>query len=116
MRTRLVAQGANIPLTVDAERALYANGVVVLPDFIANAGGVISAFVEYRGGTASQAMSLITDKIRYNTTSIFEMSLEKTITLREAGMQLAMARVRQAMALGRWHVAGITATIVKDNN
>ena len=116
MRTRLVAQGANIPLTADAEKALHANGVMVLPDFIANAGGVISAFVEYRGGTASQAMSLIADKIRYNTTSICEMSLEKKITLREAGMQLAMARVRQAMALGRWHVAAITATTANDNN
>lgn len=116
LRTKMVAQGANIPLTADAEQALYANGVVVLPDFIANAGGVISAFVEYRGGAASQAMSLISDKIRYNTTTICQMSLEKKISLREAGLQLAMTRIRQAMALGRWHVSDMTATTQNENH
>ena len=46
LRTRVVAQGANIPCTAEAEKRLHAQGVLCLPDFIANAGGVICASVE----------------------------------------------------------------------
>lgn len=46
LQTRLVAEGANIQLTAEAEQALAVRGVLVLPDFIANAGGVICAAVE----------------------------------------------------------------------
>ena len=87
-----------------------------LTDCIANAGGAISALVEYRGSTASQAMSLIEDRIWYNTTNIFELSFEKNITLREAVIRLAMTRVRQAMASSRWHDPAVTATTAADNN
>ena len=55
LRTRLVPQGANIPCTPEAEQALHASGVLVIPDFIANAGGVICAAMEYRGGTQRAA-------------------------------------------------------------
>jgi glutamate dehydrogenase (NAD(P)+) len=50
LRTKLVAQGANIPCTSEAEAALATRGILVLPDFIANAGGVICAAVEYQRG------------------------------------------------------------------
>ena len=52
LKTKLVPQGANIPFTAEAERILHKAGTLVLPDFIANAGGVICASVEYHGGTA----------------------------------------------------------------
>ncbi|MDH4160095.1 MAG: Glu/Leu/Phe/Val dehydrogenase, partial [Actinomycetota bacterium] len=45
VRTRLVLEGANIPASREAEEKLHAAGVVVLPDFVANAGGVICAAV-----------------------------------------------------------------------
>ena len=46
LRTKLVLQGANIPLTPGAEKALHDRGVLVIPDFIANAGGVICAAMD----------------------------------------------------------------------
>ena len=46
LTTKLVAQGANLPCTPEAEAALAARGILVLPDFIANAGGVICAAIE----------------------------------------------------------------------
>ena len=49
MKTKLVLQGANIPFTPGAERALAAKGVLVIPDFIANARGVVCAAMEYAG-------------------------------------------------------------------
>jgi glutamate dehydrogenase (NAD(P)+) len=54
VQTRVVAQGANIPCVAAAEQELAARDVLVLPDFIANAGGVICAATEYIGGPRRQ--------------------------------------------------------------
>ena len=67
LRARLVLQGANIAVTAEAEARLHARGVLAVPDFIANAGGVICAAVEYRGGTEAAAFETIAEKIRSNT-------------------------------------------------
>ena len=63
LSTRLVLQGANIPVTPEAETRLHARGLLTIPDFIANAGGVICAAVEYRGGTPKAAFEAIAEKI-----------------------------------------------------
>ena len=57
LQASLVLEGANIPATPEAEARLHARGVVVVPDFIANAGGVICAAVEHRGGAEAQALA-----------------------------------------------------------
>jgi glutamate dehydrogenase (NAD(P)+) len=50
VRAAVVLEGANIPATAEAEQLLHKRGVLVVPDIIANAGGVICAAVEHRGG------------------------------------------------------------------
>jgi len=102
LRAKMVAQGANIPCTADAERALHQNGVLVLPDFIANAGGVICAAVEYHGGTQSTALSTIVEKIRTNTRAVLDEAKRTRALPRKAAIALAEARVRAAMATRRW--------------
>ena len=64
LKTRMVVQGANIPITREAERVLWGQGVVSVPDFIANAGGVICAAVEHRKGTREEAFAEIEAKVR----------------------------------------------------
>lgn len=98
MKARLVLQGANIPATADAERILHERGVVVIPDFIANAGGVICAAVEYAGGTATAAFAAIEDRISANTRAVLERSRATGVTPREAAESLARDRVREAMS------------------
>ncbi len=102
LRTRLVAQGANIPFTPEAEQALHARGVLVVPDFIANAGGVICAAIEYRGGTQRAAFDYIDERIRANTRVVLERSRRDHILPRAAALGLAERRVRAAMQLRRW--------------
>ena len=67
LKTRLVVQGANIPFTHGAEKILHDKGVLCIPDFIANAGGVICAAMEYEGGNQAAALACIEEKLRYNT-------------------------------------------------
>ncbi|HVO95860.1 MAG TPA: Glu/Leu/Phe/Val dehydrogenase [Terriglobales bacterium] len=97
LKTKLVPQGANIPFTAEAERILHDKGVLVLPDFIANAGGVICASVEYHGGTQSQALQTIDEKIRANTEEVLANSKMNGVLPRQAAVELAEVRVRKAM-------------------
>lgn len=102
LRARIVAQGANIGVTRDAEQRLHARGVVSVPDFIANAGGVICAAVEYRGGTRSQAFDTIEERIRVNVTEVLDRAAASGRTPLDAAHEMAEARVRRAMSTRRW--------------
>ena len=102
LRAKLVAEGANIPCTPEAEQMLAQRGVLVLPDFIANAGGVICAAIEYHGGTEAAAFAAIDEKIRANTKAVFEEARRDNALPRTAAVALAERRVRKAMQLRRW--------------
>lgn len=95
LKARLILQGANIPATDDAETWMHNNGVLCVPDFIANAGGVICASVEYHGGSESQAMSAIDQKIRRNTAEVLSEATARKCTPRQAAMQIAINRIRE---------------------
>jgi glutamate dehydrogenase/leucine dehydrogenase len=102
LQTKLVAQGANIPATPDAEAALHQRGILVLPDFIANAGGVICAATEYHGGTEAGAFAAIAEKIGRNTRTMLEDAKRDGVAPRAAAMAMATRRVREAAATRRW--------------
>jgi glutamate dehydrogenase/leucine dehydrogenase len=102
LQTRLMPQGANIPCTPEAETILHQRGVLVVPDFVANAGGVICASIEYRGGTRQAAFDYIDDRIRMNTKLVLDQSFKHKEPPRTAATSLAEARVRAAMATHRW--------------
>lgn len=103
LRTRMVAEGANIPATPEAEQALHDRGVLVLPDFIANAGGVICASVEYHGGDKTAAFRTVAEKLEENTRAVLAKSRAEGTMPRQAANDLAARRVRRAMGLRRWH-------------
>jgi glutamate dehydrogenase (NAD(P)+) len=104
LATRLVVQGANIPFTPGAEQILHDRGVVVVPDFIANAGGVICAAMEYRGATEAQAFQTIEEKIRANTEAVLSEARTNRVLPRQAAVTLATTRVKEAMTYRRFGV------------
>ena len=104
LKAKLVVQGANIPLTYGAEKYLYEQGVVCVPDFIANAGGVICAAMEYQGETQTAVFETIEEKVRHNTRLVLEESKTKKILPRDAALNLAVQRVKKAMTTRRWGI------------
>ena len=102
LKTKLIVSGANIPATAEAEQLLHERKVVMIPDFIANAGGVICAAVEYHGGTQTSAFQMIEDKIRTNTAAVLEEAARTRGLPRQAAVALAERRVRAAMSYRRW--------------
>jgi glutamate dehydrogenase (NAD(P)+) len=101
---RLVLPGANIPITPGAERSLHERNCLYVPDFIANAGGVICAAMEYAGSTQGAAMDAIAEKIRENTGAVLERSREQRLLPREAAISLARERIEAAMRTRRWSI------------
>ena len=101
LRCKLILQGANIPATAAAEQIMHEKGIISVPDFVANAGGVICGSVEYRGGTKSGAFVEIEEKIRENTKDVLKVSIDNKLAPREAALQLAKQRVREAMSYRR---------------
>jgi glutamate dehydrogenase (NAD(P)+) len=101
VRARIVAEGANIPTTPEAEARLQERGVLVLPDFIANAGGVICGAVEYAGGTKTDAFRAIDERVRANTAAMLDRVRTDEVTPRDAALALARGRVESAMAFRR---------------
>jgi len=97
VRAKIVAEAANIPMTYDMEKTLHKKGIVVLPDFVCNAGGVISSYVEYIGGDNDKAFHMIEEKITKNTKNVLDHSKEKGVMPRDAALSIAKDRVRKAM-------------------
>ena len=104
LKAKLVVEGANIPVTEAAEKYLHDQGVLCIPDFIANSGGVICAAMEYRGKIESEALEVIEKKVRNNTRLVLEESRTKKILPREAAINLAVTRVQKAMSYKRWSI------------
>ena len=104
LNTRLLVQGANIPATAEAEQWLHEAGVLNVPDFIANAGGVICAAMEYRGASESEVLSVIADKLKRNTKLVLDAARQQKVVPRRAAFDLASGRVSKAMGYRRWSV------------
>lgn len=74
LEVQVVAEGANGPTTADGERVLLDRGIVILPDVLANAGGVIVSYLEWLQSKRSEAWDLeeVDTKLRRKITTAYE--------------------------------------------
>lgn len=102
---RLVVEGANMPTTPGALEVLDARGVTVVPDFIANAGGIVAAAhsmdARYSPFTVSpgDVFPMISTKIRQNTLTVLTEAVDRGLSTHAAARTIAQQRVRAAMML-----------------
>ncbi|WP_433135636.1 Glu/Leu/Phe/Val family dehydrogenase [Actinomadura nitritigenes] len=109
IRARIVVEGANLPTDGPAQRVLAARGVTVVPDFVANAGGVVAAgfamdarYSAFRPDPGA-VFAAVSSKMRDNTAKVLAAARAQGTTTHEAALALAQERVRAAMELkGRW--------------
>jgi glutamate dehydrogenase/leucine dehydrogenase len=97
VRASVVLQGANLPVTAAAEVILARRGILSVPDVIANAGGVICAAIEHRGGLRGQVFAEVSERIRANTEELLER-LSKCDDLLPSQAAVMMARTRLTAA------------------
>jgi glutamate dehydrogenase (NAD(P)+) len=108
VKAKLVLEGANIPVTTEAEATLHDRGVLCLPDWVVNAGGVICASAEYAGEGRARAFDLIAQTVRENTAAVIERSRTRSALPRLVAEELAAASLREAMSFRRSWSNGVS--------
>jgi glutamate dehydrogenase (NAD(P)+) len=97
IKAQLIVEAANIPAAPEVEEALHRRGIPVMPDVVANAGGVISSYAEYRGYHLKEMFKLVERKITRNVQLVLSRAAEKSIKPRDAALEIAHERIRKAM-------------------
>ena len=102
VKARIIVEGANGPLTPVADEILEERGVIILPDVLANAGGVVVSYFEWVQGLQEYFWKEdeVNAKLNDITTRAFaetwEVAQEKDVTMRTAAYGLAVRRVAEA--------------------
>ncbi len=96
---KIIVEAANLPTSPKADEYLNSNGVWLIPDFLANAGGVIGSFVEYQGRTEKEAFDLIRYKISKNIKNILTQAIMNEENPRVLALEMSKQRVYRAMLL-----------------
>lgn len=105
LRCKLIAEGANGPTTPDADEILAQRGIVVVPDILCNAGGVIVSYFEWVQDLQNffWTEDEVNDRLRRLMGRAFEEVWERAetarTTLRAAALDTAIARVAEALTV-----------------
>jgi glutamate dehydrogenase (NAD(P)+) len=98
----LVVEGANGPTTADADRILTHRGIVVVPDILANAGGVVVSYFEWVQAqqaywwTEAEIEQRLEQRMLTSYAAVAEMARREEVTLRDAAMLIGVKRVATA--------------------
>ncbi|MGV8176760.1 MAG: Glu/Leu/Phe/Val family dehydrogenase [Candidatus Bilamarchaeaceae archaeon] len=98
VKAKMIAEAANIPIPHEVEQKLAGRGILVLPDFLVNAGGVISSYCETRGMGEKEMFGIVEEKITANTRLVLERAKGDRYA-RKYAMELARERVEEAMRM-----------------
>jgi glutamate dehydrogenase (NAD(P)+) len=105
IRARVIVEGANGPTTTQADRVLNERGILVVPDILANAGGVIVSYFEWVQSnqtywwSADEVEARLQARILSAWNEVVSLAAGRRLSLRAAAMMLAVGRVAQAHEL-----------------
>lgn len=108
IKTNLIVEGANGPTTLEGEEILASRGVMIVPDILANAGGVTVSYFEWVQNRYGYYWpeSEVEDKERHAMITafdaIYKIKCEYNVSMREAAYMYSIKRVATAMKLRGW--------------
>jgi glutamate dehydrogenase (NAD(P)+) len=111
-RVKLVAEGANGPVTPEADEFFKKNKIFDIPDFLCNAGGVTTSYFEQVQNdmnfywTKEEVLERLDTKMTSAFHAVLEMSEREGVYMRDAAYMVAIDRVVKAMELRGWLNAG----------
>ncbi len=105
LKAKMIAEGANGPTTPEADEILDHSGIFVIPDILANAGGVTVSYFEWVQGIQAYFWSEREVNLRLREVmerafeEVYRISQEKKVSMRQAANMLAVSRVAEATRL-----------------
>jgi len=105
---RIIAEGANGPTTPEADAVIKERGIFVIPDFLANAGGVTCSYFEQVQGnqnyfwTKDEVLSRLDEKMTSAFLAVSELARTKKLFMRDAAYVIAVSRVANACKDRGW--------------
>jgi len=107
-RVKLIAEGANGPTTPEADVVIKQRGIFVIPDFLANAGGVTCSYFEQVQGnqnyfwTKDEVLGKLDEKMTAAFLAVSDLARTKTLYMRDAAYVIAVSRVANACRDRGW--------------
>jgi glutamate dehydrogenase (NAD(P)+) len=95
VNTRILCPGANSPVTPEAERLLFERGVVCLPDFVTNSGGVLGGTMEFASLSEAQIAAFIEQHVGPRIRRLLEEAARQGVLVREVAEPLALRRLAE---------------------
>jgi glutamate dehydrogenase/leucine dehydrogenase len=108
VRAKTIVEGANGPTTAEGDAILRKNDTIIVPDILANSGGVVASYVEWRSGKSGSITPRqeVYDTIRETIADAFDRVVETSerlnLSYRDASMVLAVDEVVRAMHDRGW--------------
>ncbi len=93
IKAQFIIEGSNIPMSAACEQNLHERGVLVVPDFVANAGGVISSWAEYIGKDKDYMFKVVEENITKNTEEVLTSAEKEKKMPRLVAEAIAKERV-----------------------
>jgi glutamate dehydrogenase len=107
-RVRIIAEGANGPTTMEADEELTRRGIFVIPDFLANAGGVTCSYFEQVQSNMNyfwpkdEVLGKLDTKMTTAFHDVLDTSRRKNVSMRAAAYLISISRVAQACRDRGW--------------
>ena len=107
-KVKVVAEGANGPTTPEADQVLMKRNIFVIPDFLANAGGVTCSYFEQVQGnmnyywTQEEVLSKLDNVMTSAFHAVYDLASSKQLFMRDAAYMIAVSRVADACRARGW--------------
>jgi len=95
VKAKIISPGANIPTTLEAEEILFRKGVLSIPDFVANAGGIIAATMDRMSATEEKAFEAVESNISSVTRKIISQAMEEKTYPLAVAVRMAKEKVKR---------------------
>ena len=105
INAKMIVEGANGPTTAESDKILADKGIMVIPDILANAGGVVVSYFEWVQGTQcffwseDEVNKRLQDIMEKAFQEVLEVSLHEEVTMRNAAYMNAIDRLARAMQI-----------------